>query len=81
MTNLPFGKQIGSPQVVARLYPQVFKEMERVLQANGRAIVLSSEFELVKMAVRQCPALTIVTGYSVASLGQWGRIYIIERAA
>lgn len=81
VTNLPFGKQIGSPEQVARLYPLVFKEMERVLQANGRAIVLSSEFDLVKTAVRDCPDLNIVTGYSVATLGQWGRIYIIERTS
>lgn len=79
VTNLPFGKQIGSPALIAHLYPKVFKEIERVLTSNGRAIVLSSEFDLVKTAVRQCPGLNIVTGYSVATLGQWGRIYIIER--
>ena len=78
-TNLPFGKQIGSPKMLKKLYPAFFKELERVLGENGRAIVLSSEYDLVKDSVRKCPNLEILTGYSVAVLGQWGRIYIIRR--
>ena len=77
-TNLPFGKQIGSPKALKKLYPAFFRELERVLGTNGRAIVLSSEYDLVKDAVRACPSLEILTGYSVAVLGQWGRIYIIR---
>ena len=79
-TNLPFGKQIGSPKAVKKLYPAFFKELERVLGANGRAVILSSEYDLVKTAVRACDSLEILTGYSIAVLGQWGRIYIIRRS-
>lgn len=78
-TNLPFGKQIGSPKALKKLYPAFFRELERVLGENGRAVVLSSEFDLVKNSVRKCPTLEILTGYSIAVLGQWGRIYIIRR--
>ncbi len=78
-SNLPFGKQIGSPQAVKELYPAFFKELERVLAENGRAVILSSEYELVKTAVRACAKLEILTGYSIAVLGQWGRIYILRR--
>ena len=78
-TNLPFGKQIGSPKAVKKLYPAFFKELERVLGGNGRAVILSSEYELVKTAVRRCESLEILTGYSIAVLGQWGRIYILRR--
>lgn len=78
-TNLPFGKQIGSRQAVAALYPAFFAEVERVLRPGGRAVVLSSEYEEIKEAVRRQEGLTILTGYSVAVLGQWGRIYIMER--
>ncbi|MCB8923930.1 MAG: RNA methyltransferase [Ardenticatenaceae bacterium] len=79
-TNLPFGKQLGSPEEVKRLYPAFFAEMARVLQENGRAVILSSEFDLVKECVRQQPTLQIITGYSIAILGKWGRIYIIEKS-
>ena len=78
-TNLPFGKQIGSPKALKKLYPAFFRELERVLGENGRAVVLSSEYDLVKDSVRKCPGLEILTGYSIAVLGQWGRIYIIRR--
>lgn len=77
-TNLPFGKQVGSDEAIRALYPAFFAELERVLHKEGRAVVLSSEFDLVKQSVRQCERLAIVTGYSVAVLGVWGRIYIIE---
>ncbi len=79
VVNLPFGKQIGSPKEIKRLYPRFFAEVARVLKVNGRVIVLSSKFELVKNTVRRQPGLTLITGYSVAILGRWGRIYIIER--
>lgn len=78
-TNLPFGKQVGTPAELERLYPAVFKELERVVRPNGRLVILSSEYELVKTAVRQCPHLEIERGYSIAVLGQWGRIYLIRR--
>jgi tRNA (guanine6-N2)-methyltransferase len=79
-TNLPFGKQIGSATEIKSLYPQFFKELARVLKPSGRATVLSSEYELIKRAVRQAAGLEILTGYSIAVLGQWGRVYIIEKS-
>lgn len=78
-TNLPFGKQIGSKTAVKKLYPAVFKELERVVRPNGRLAILSSEYDLVKQAVRQCPKLEIERGYSIAILGQWGRLYLLKR--
>ncbi len=78
-TNLPFGKQIGSRQQLDSLYSSVFAELERVVRPDGRIVVFSSEFDLVKSCVRLRPHLRIVTGYSVATLGQWGRIHIVQR--
>ncbi|MCB8945362.1 MAG: RNA methyltransferase [Ardenticatenaceae bacterium] len=81
VTNLPFGKQIGQGQDLAKLYNAFFAELVRVLKPNGRCVLLTSEFDLLKEAVRQQPKLEVVRGYSIAVLGQWGRIYIVERKA
>jgi hypothetical protein len=34
---------------------------------------------MIKDVIRRQGGLQILTGYSVAVLGQWGRIYIIEK--
>jgi tRNA (guanine6-N2)-methyltransferase len=78
-TNPPFGKQIGSRQEIALLYPAFIAEVARVLKPGGRAAILSSQYALLKEAVRQQRCLQIVRGYSVAVLGEWGRIYLLSR--
>ncbi len=78
--NLPFGKQIGSPQENRRLYRAVFAEIDRVLCPDGGAVVLSSEADLIKDTVRKLRGLQIVRGYSVTILGQQARVYVIGRS-
>jgi 23S rRNA G2445 N2-methylase RlmL len=81
-TNLPFGQQIGSKDDLDSLYTAVLSELERIVKpGKGRIVLLSSEFERVKACIRQRPYLHIVTGYSVATLGRWGRIHIIDRTS
>lgn len=55
------------------------REMQRVLQSGGQAVVLTRDFEPFKDAVRQVPALAIRSGYSLTVSGEWGRIYILHR--
>ncbi len=74
-TSLPTGNQ----NRLARLYPAFFAELARVLKENGRAVIFSSEYDLLKDAVRRQPKLTTLTGYSISTKRQWGRIYIIRR--
>lgn len=77
--NPPFGKKIGTRDEVQVLYPLLFAEMERVLKPGGKIVLVSSEYELVKQVIRDFPTLQIMGGYSVALLGQWGRIYHIKK--
>ncbi len=78
--NLPFGKKIGSKGEIARLYPAFFREASRVLAPGGILVALSSEYELMRQALREAPALTIDRGYSVAILGEWSRVYIVRQS-
>jgi tRNA (guanine6-N2)-methyltransferase len=77
--NLPFGKQIAAAQDLEKLYTGIFSEMARVVKPQGRIVLLSSEYDLVKQLMRRQPKLEIMTGYSVAILGTWGRIYLLKR--
>lgn len=80
-SNLPFGKQVAAGQDLEALYLGILAELARVVRPGGKVVLLSSEFELLKQCLRQQPALTTQTGYSVAVLGHWGRIYLLERSA
>jgi 23S rRNA G2445 N2-methylase RlmL len=77
--NLPFGHQIGTPAQIKRLYPAFLAEVGRVLRPGGKAVLLSSEFDRLKEAIRQQPSLEISEGHSIAVLGKWGRIYVVEK--
>jgi len=78
-SNLPFGKQIGSRKDLKALYGAVFSELARVVTPDGRIVLLSSEYDVIKQEMRLQPELEILTGYSVATLGVWGRIYVVKR--
>ena len=78
--NLPFGKQVGSRAEIEPLYPRFAKELERVLQPGGLAVLLTSEYDLLKSALRACKTLRHQTGYSIAVLGQWARIYVVKKS-
>ncbi|MGO8951183.1 MAG: THUMP domain-containing class I SAM-dependent methyltransferase [Ktedonobacterales bacterium] len=43
ITNLPFGKQIGTPEANEHLYPALVKEFGRVLAAGGVLVALTSQ--------------------------------------
>jgi tRNA (guanine6-N2)-methyltransferase len=77
--NLPFGKKIGSQRENVSLYRAFFREVDRLLGTKGRAVVLSSETELIKNTLREIEGLHIIRGYSARILGQKARIYLIER--
>jgi len=78
-TNPPFGKQISSQREVESLYPQFVAELDRVLAPGGLAVILTSEYDLLRQVLRAHPGLQVARGYSVAVLGQWGRLYVIDR--
>jgi 23S rRNA G2445 N2-methylase RlmL len=78
-TNLPFGRQIGSQQNLEKLYDDLFTELARVVVPDGRIVLLSSEYDLIKQLMRRHPQLEILSGYSVATKGVWGRVYLIRR--
>ena len=79
-TNLPFGKQMGSPKRLRSLYAGFVRELDRVLTSDGRAVLLSSETRLLVQCVDQVSGLVVAHRRRVDLLGQAATIHTITRA-
>jgi tRNA (guanine6-N2)-methyltransferase len=79
--NLPFGLQIGSHADNQQLYASFFREMARVLHPRGRAVLLSSEKELMRDLIQAYPQLVRERELLIGVLGQAARIYVLRRSS
>ncbi len=52
ISNPPFGKQLGRPQDIERLYRRMIAEYDRVLNPGGAAVLLVAEFNPLREAAR-----------------------------
>jgi 23S rRNA G2445 N2-methylase RlmL len=75
--NLPFGEQIGSHEDNPALYDLFFRQVNRVLRPGGRAVLLTSEKELVRELLPRYPHLRREREVLVGVLGQAARIYVL----
>jgi 23S rRNA G2445 N2-methylase RlmL len=78
-SNLPFGKQLGQPRELPALYRGFSAELERVLRAGGRAVLLTSEIALLRNVVQERSGLSLGRRYPINILGQNATIQVIER--
>ncbi len=79
VSNLPFGAQMGSHASNQPLYASFFREMVRVLRPGGRAVLLTSEKELVRDLLQAHPELGREQELLIGVLGQAARIYVLRR--
>ena len=79
MTNLPFGKQIGTHEANTKLYTDLAREFGRVLASNGILVTLTSEDRLWETILRDS-GWRIVKKVVLVVLGQPASIYVAERA-
>jgi 23S rRNA G2445 N2-methylase RlmL len=52
VSNPPFGKQLSSPEEIGPLYRAVVREYDRVLRPGGRAVLLVSEPDALRAAIK-----------------------------
>jgi tRNA (guanine6-N2)-methyltransferase len=50
--NPPFGKQLSSPEAIGPLYQAIIREFNRVLRPGGQAVLLVSEADVLRSAIR-----------------------------
>ena len=79
VSNLPFGEQVGSHQENPALYRRFLLEAGRVLRPGGRAVLLSSEKDLMRQLVHDDAVLHMERQVLVGVLGRAARIYSLRR--
>lgn len=79
LTNLPFGKQIGTPTENRLLYPALLTEWVRVLREGGRMVLLTGDRALLTRTVQQQPRLSIVRQLPVIVRGYRAALMVVTR--
>ena len=79
VTNLPFGKQVGSHELNRTLYPAVLAEIDRVLAVDGRAVLLTEDKRLLHNAIQPVPALKVVRERLLKYNGATPTAYVLTR--
>lgn len=79
ISNIPFGKRVGSHGGNTRLYPAFLTELTRVLRVDGRAVLLTEDKNLFRQSVQTTPELRITRDVQLASGGLHPSAYVLER--
>lgn len=79
ITNLPFGKQIGTHENNEQLYNELIREFHRVLTPDGLLVTLTSEDRLWDQILRE-QGWRVVKKVVFVVLGQPASIFVAERA-
>jgi tRNA (guanine6-N2)-methyltransferase len=76
--NLPWGRQIGAGQDLAKLYQGVLVESQRVIRPGGRMVLLTSEWQILKQVIKALPGLTVARTVSdVSVLGRRADMFVV----
>ena len=79
VTNLPFGKQVGSHRANRTLYPAVLAEIDRVLAIDGRAVLLTEDKRLLRNAIDHQKALKVIRQRLLRYNGATPTAYVLTR--
>jgi tRNA (guanine6-N2)-methyltransferase len=77
ITNLPFGKQIGSPEANKQLYPTLVNEFGRVLASSGILVALTSDDRRFQSVLQQ-DGWHITKKVVAVVLGQPATIFVAQ---
>lgn len=79
--NLPWGRQVGEKAAMPALYAAFLREAVRVLASGGRMVLLTSEWEILKRAIKGQAGLELEqTVSSVEVLGRRADMFVLTRA-
>jgi tRNA (guanine6-N2)-methyltransferase len=80
VSNLPFGKRIGSHHGNTTLYPAFLRNAERLLTPTGRIVLLTEDKTLLRDTVQRTHGLKVIRELLLRSGGATPTAYVIERS-
>ena len=79
VTDLPFGKKIGSRERNLFLYPKALSEMARVCRPNGKAVLLTQHKQAMWKAVSRSPNWKLCQCTKINMGGLNVNVYLLKR--
>jgi tRNA (guanine6-N2)-methyltransferase len=79
VSNIPFGKRVGSHGTNIGLYPGFLGELGRVLRTDGRAVVLTDDKNLFRASVERTRGLRLLREVKLSTGGLHPSAFILER--
>lgn len=80
VSDLPFGKKVGSNVENRVLYPAILREVERVLTADGRVVLLTDDKRFFEQAVQRARGLKVVAQRVVRYNKVTPTAYVLRRS-
>jgi tRNA (guanine6-N2)-methyltransferase len=77
LSNLPFGKRVGSHLGNQQLYPAALSEVARVLSRRGRAVLLTEDKRLFTQTVQRTRGLRVVKEVTFTTGGAHPSAYVL----
>ncbi|AKU18633.1 TRM11 family SAM-dependent methyltransferase [Luteipulveratus mongoliensis] len=79
VSNIPFGKRVGSHRGNVELYPLFLRELSRVLTAKGRAVLLTEDKRLFVESVQRTAGLRVIKEIEFETGGLHPSAYVLVR--
>lgn len=79
VSNLPFGKRVGSHAVNVELYPGFLAEVTRVLRPDGRAVLMTDDKNLFRQSVEATRQIRVLREVKMESGGLHPSAFVLDR--
>lgn len=79
VTDLPFGKKMGTRKSNMLMYPRALEECARVCRPGARLVMLTQHMRAMKKALSESPLLIVVCMYKINMGGLNVFVYVMKR--